>query len=226
MTCVENVHFGLRHVLALAFRLSGVEREIILPPNDEQSRLLLAHPCLPLWISVHIGSIIIKQIALNLRLPRLIQKRELIRPEIRIVTIDVRIVPDMTRPRRLQRQKICAKRVFVSHAIFPKLAPRLPVCAQPFVVRDRVLNDESFYALGVRECHAKTNGPAVILHVQRVAREAERFGEMIHNLRDMIERVSEFLRVWPVAVSEARIIRRNKVKSIGKSSEERLEHSR
>src|SRR5205823_8613697 len=130
----------------------------------------------------------------------------------------------MTRPRRLQRQKICAKRVFVRCAIFPKLASRLPVCVQPFVMCDRVLDNESFYAFRMRKCHAKTDGTAVILHVKRVARESECVGEVIHDLGQVIESVREFFRIRPVAVSEAWIIRCNKMVTIGEPGEERLEH--
>ena len=36
---------------------------------------------------------------------------------------------------------------------------------------DCVLHDESFDTLWVRKCHAKADGAAIILHVQRVARE-------------------------------------------------------
>ena len=74
--------------------------------------------------------------------------------------------------------------------------------------------------------HAKTHRAAVILHVKRVAREPERFGEVIHDLSDMVERVRELLRVRPVAVSEAWVIGRDKVIAIGKPGEKRLEHPR
>ena len=40
--------------------------------------------------------------------------------------------------------------------------------------------------------HAKADGAAVILHVERVVREAERFGEMIHHVCDVVEGVGEF----------------------------------
>src|SRR5579862_5506908 len=42
----------------------------------------------------------------------------------------------------------------------------------------------------------------------------------------MIERVGEFLGVRPVAVSEPWVIWRDQVVAIGKTNEERLEHSR
>ena len=47
-----------------------------------------------------------------------------------------------------------------------------------------------------------------------------------HGFGDVIERVREFFRVWPVTVSEAGIIGRDKVIVIGKLGEERLEHPR
>ena len=66
MTGVENVDFRIRHVLAVAFRLSRIEREIVLAPNHQQARLLLAHPGLPFWVGVNVRPIIVKQIALDL----------------------------------------------------------------------------------------------------------------------------------------------------------------
>src|SRR5437016_4915635 len=89
---------------------------------------------------------------------------------------------------------------------------------------DGVLNNESSYAVWVRERHAKTNGTAVILHVKRIPRESERFGKVIHDFGDVIEYVCEFFRIRPVAVPESRVIRSDKMKSIRKPGEEWLEH--
>src|SRR5260370_41148777 len=72
----------------------------------------------------------------------------------------------------------------------------------------------------------KAIGPAVVLHVERVSRESERFGKVIHDFGYVIERVPELFRVWPVAVAEAGIIRSDKVVVIGKLGEERIEHPR
>ena len=90
----------------------------------------------------------------------------------------------------------------------------------------RVLHDERFEAIWMREGHAETNGAAVILHVERVAREPERFGEVIHRFGDAIEGVGEFFRVGPVAVTEAGVIGRDEAIAIREAREERLEHSR
>ena len=91
-------------------------------------------------------------------------------------------------------------------------------------MRDRVLRDKSLYAFWVHKCHAKAHGAAVILHVNGVAREPQRLGKMIHDPGNVIECVREFLGVGPIAVSEAWVIRRNKVIAVRKTREERLEH--
>src|SRR5216684_1572499 len=81
-----------------------------------------------------------------------------------------------------------------------------PACfpnrSQTFVVRNGVLNNERLDSVRMGQGHAKTHGAAVILHVKRVAREPKSFGEVIHGFGDVIERVREFFRVWPVTVSE------------------------
>src|SRR5476649_147926 len=46
---------------------------------------------------------------------------------------------------------------------------------------------------------------------------------MSHGLGDMIERVGIPFRVGPIAVSEARVVRRDEMKAIGKPREERFE---
>lgn len=93
-------------------------------------------------------------------------------------------------------------------------------------MRDGVLDDEGFDAFGMGEDHAEADGAAVVLHVERVVREAERFGEMIHHVGDVVEGVVEFFRVGPIAMAEAGVIGGDHVVAIGKAGEERLEHSR
>jgi hypothetical protein len=88
-----------------------------------------------------------------------------------------------------------------------------------------ILNDESFDAIGMRQRHAKTNGATVILHVKRVTREFQCLGEMVHDLRVVIEGIGKLLRIGPVAVSKSRVIGRDQVIAIGKPGEEWLEHS-
>src|SRR6266404_5273131 len=168
MTRVQNVDFGLRHVMSIGLRFRKLERQVVFAPEDEKARLLLAHPSLPLGVGVDIRAVVVKEVALNVCLAGLVEKGKFISPEIRVIAFHVGIVPDMARPRRRQRQEICAKRAFVGSAICPKGPPRLPIRTQALIVRHSVLHDESLDPVGMGQGHAKTHGAAVILHVKRV----------------------------------------------------------
>src|SRR6266550_3106265 len=100
VSCVEHVDFCRRHVAPVSLRFGKLEREIVFAPDDEQARLRLAHPRLPLGIRVEVRSIVVKEIALNVRLSGLIEKVELVGPEIGIVAFDVWVAADMPRARR------------------------------------------------------------------------------------------------------------------------------
>ena len=102
---------------------------------------------------------------MNIRLAGLIEKGKFIGPEIGVVAFHIGVVSDVTRPRGRQRQKIGAQRAFVSGAIGPKGTTGLPIRAQAFVMCDRILDDESFDAIGMGQDHAKTHRATVILHV-------------------------------------------------------------
>ena len=177
MSRVEDVDFCVRQILAIAFRLAGIEREIVLTPNHEETWLSLLHPCLPLRVGVDVRSIIVEKITLNVGLAGLVEKIKFIGPKVRVIAIHIRIVSDMAGSRGCQRKKICAQRIFVGGAIFPEFAPRLPVRAKAFVMPSRVLNNERVDALRVRQRHSETDRAAVIVHVKRVTREAQRFRE-------------------------------------------------
>ena len=110
--------------------------------------------------------------------------------------------------------------------VCPECPPRCPDRSEAFVVSDRILDDESLNPFRMCQCHAKANGPAVVLHIQRVVRQAHRLCEIVDHGSDVVERIIEPLRVRPFAVSEARVIGRDKVITIGKPGEERLEHPR
>src|SRR5882762_4772973 len=132
----------------------------------------------------------------------------------------------MARPCRLQRQHVGSKCVFVGGAVGPKGPTRFADSTQTLVVRHSILDYETLDSGWMGQGHAKTHGAAVILYVKRVARERKSFREVIHDFGDVIERVRELFRVWPVAVSEAGIVRRDKVVVIGKLGDERIEHPR
>ena len=88
MPCVEDVDIRVRHVPSIAFRLADIKRGIVLAPEDQELRLCLPQLGLPLWVSIDIRSVVVEEIALNLSLPRRVQKCVLISPKIRVVELN------------------------------------------------------------------------------------------------------------------------------------------
>src|SRR5579863_1897476 len=74
--------------------------------------------------------------------------------------------------------------------------------------------------------HAKADRTTIVLLVEGVARESERLGKMVHYFGVVVECICELLRVRPVTVTEAGIIRRYQTIAIGQAREERLKHPR
>src|SRR5712692_6824717 len=85
MTRVEDVDLGLWHIAAISLGLRKLERQVVLAPENEKPRLLLAHPGLPLGVGIDVRAVIVEEIALNVGLAGLAEKGELIRPEIRVI---------------------------------------------------------------------------------------------------------------------------------------------
>jgi hypothetical protein len=82
-------------------------------------------------------------------------------------------------------------------------------------VGDGVLHDQRLDSFRMRQDHAKADGAAVVLHVKCVARESQGFSELVQYFGVMIERVCKPLRVRPVTMSEAGIIRRDQMEAVG-----------
>src|SRR6266481_5327099 len=120
MTRIEDMNKSIPHVPPVRLRLRPVERQIVLAPDHKESWLRLAHPRLPLGIGLDICAVVVEEIALNVGLTRLTEKGELVRPEIRVVPVYVRIVADVSCPCGGERKKIGPQRALVGHAVAPK----------------------------------------------------------------------------------------------------------
>jgi hypothetical protein len=223
---IKDVDFRAGHVFAIALGLAGIEGEIVFAPDDEEPGLCFLHPCLPLWIGVDVGAVVVEEIALNLRLGGRAEEGEFVGPEIRIVEFGFGIVADVAGFGGLKREQISAKLFFVGGAVGPECSTRYPVDAEAFIVGDGILDYESLDALGVRQSHAKADGAAVVLHVEGVTREADGLREAFHDGGDVVECVGELRGVGPIVVTESRVIGSGEMIAIGEAVEERLKHAR
>jgi hypothetical protein len=123
MACDEDINFRLRHVMALPILLAGIERKIILAPDYEQARFPPARPGLPPGISLDVCAVIVKEGALDVHLSGLIEKVELIGPEIRVVPFYTGIIADVAGARCLQGEEVRAEPEVESRALSAS-APR------------------------------------------------------------------------------------------------------
>src|SRR6202012_3069785 len=78
----------------------------------------------------------------------------------------------------------------------------------------------------MRQSHPKPYWTSVVLHVKRVASQAESFRKVVDDAGDMVEGIVELLRVGPVAVAVAGIVRRDQMVLISEARQQRLKHSR
>ncbi len=77
----------------------------------------------------------------------------------------------------------------------------------------------------MRQGHAKTDWAAVVLHEERVTIEMQLLRKVLHDLRQMIESVSEALGIRPGRMPKAGIVRRDQVILSGQLGlEQRLIH--
>src|SRR5207253_6523185 len=126
MARIEHVDFGFGHVATIGLRFGKLEGQVVLSPEDEQPRLPLAHPSLPLGVGVDVGAVVVEEVALNVGLAGLVEKSKLIGPAIGVITFHLGLAADVACLRRRQRQDIGAKRTSVRRAIAPTGPPRLP----------------------------------------------------------------------------------------------------
>ena len=76
----------------------------------------------------------------------------------------------------------------------PECAPGFPQRAKASFVADRVLHDECAQPFGSAQRQEHANAPAVVLHRERVAGEADFVSELLNDLGEVVERVAEAIR--------------------------------
>jgi hypothetical protein len=71
-----------------------------------------------------------------------------------------------------------------------------------------ILHNETLQPLWMRQGHAKTDRPAVVLHIERVMRQLKRLREAVHYSGEVVECVRELFWIRPIAVPESGIVGR------------------
>src|SRR6188768_1017947 len=90
MAGLEQMYLGGRHVTLVRLAAWADERGIVLAPDHEGRRLVLAQPGLPGRIGGHVRPVVVQKRRLDLALAWSRQVRELVRPGVRVVTLRMR----------------------------------------------------------------------------------------------------------------------------------------
>ena len=72
---------------------------------------------------------------------------------------------------------------------------------------DRILDDDCGYALGIGERQPKSDRAAVVVHIKCILFQTQSLHKFIDDLRNILERVSEFVWRRRVGMTEPGVIR-------------------
>src|ERR1700678_1348957 len=78
----------------------------------------------------------------------------------------------------------------------------------------------------MRKDHAEAHRAAVVLHIECVTLNSERLRESANDASEAVKGVVELLRVGPVAVPEAWVVRRDQMIVVCQPLKKRLKHTR
>src|SRR5215472_15324851 len=109
MAGVENVNVCAGNIIFVCLCTGYDKRRIIASPHYEHWRLMIAQPLLPNWIGLEVILIVVKEVDLNVRLARLIQKVIFIGPGVRIDSFRMRRSADVAIPSGFKREKVLSK---------------------------------------------------------------------------------------------------------------------
>src|ERR1700733_6570157 len=68
------MHLRLRQNLEESLTASWREEDVALAPKDDRLRLVILEECLPLWVELHVGPIVVEEVELYLLCVRAFEK--------------------------------------------------------------------------------------------------------------------------------------------------------
>src|SRR6266702_4219281 len=206
MAGVDQVDFSVGNLAFVSLRFRSLKRLIVSSPHHERRRLRLPEPGLPCGITCDVGPVVEEEVDLDVAFARFVDKRELVRPQVRIIIRDVGTGAEMPPLRSGQRRKALSEASLIRRSVRPEFPHSVPTRSQTVIVGDGVLDDNALHAFRMRDGESKSNRTAIILHVQYIAAGPDSFRKVLHDFRDMIEGIGERFRIWRIAMSEARIV--------------------
>src|SRR6516164_9680400 len=110
--------------------------------------------------------------------------------------------------------------------IGPILRDGGPLRAQTLLIGVGILDDESLHPLRMRQEHAETDRPAIVMKVEGAFADFELIEQVIHRRRQMIKCVRIGRWWWSLALTEPRKVWCHQMITGGKQGNERIELAR
>jgi len=225
MAGADDVHFGVWHVPAGRPRLLLPRRTGRSGPTPPVAVVVsrvttVARPdSSPHWCGSR------KQVGLDIALARPVEERELIGPQVGVIAVGIWTVADVPHTCGGRGEEVLPQRLLVAGSVGPECSAGLPQRAKAVFMAHRVVHDECD-PFGSTDCQAHADGSAVVLHDQRVVREADLVGEPFDVVGDVVERIAEAVGRRRVAMSEAGVVRGDHPVAVAQPVDERLPHPR
>jgi len=147
---VEQVELHVLQVTPVGVSPGGRENRVVLSPDDQSRRLVLAEVFLPLWIEGRIAAIAVEQRQLNLLVSWPVQERLHMSPSVGTDGFGVANTMEVLPFGRIEIQQRAQAIALLLAAIFPIGFDRLPkLVVDAFVVGVAVLHDQRLDTLRV-----------------------------------------------------------------------------
>ena len=176
---VEQVKLQVLQVALVGLGAGGREDLVVLSPDDQRRRLVLAEVCLPLRIERRIAAVAVEQGELDLVVARPVEQRLVDVPGVGADRLQVPTPSVYCHMVASQVSRRGGRLASPLSWLLPVSLDRLPeVVVEPLVVGVAVLHDEGRDAVRVLDGQAVADRRAVVLNIQGVLRQADLLGEL------------------------------------------------
>ena len=169
---IEQVDFRIWKILLEGLSTRRNEGRVVLAPDHEGRRLMVAEPRLPLRVGRDVAPVVIEQVHLNLSLTGPRQTGILVDPAIRIVAVRMGCACDVALLGGFKRKK-SVEYLRMSFRISPEFCDLRPFGSETCFIDIAVLNDQRMQLIGVCQNDAEADRRSVVVKVQGVTRDLQ-----------------------------------------------------
>jgi hypothetical protein len=224
---VEQHDLGILQIPAVGLGARHEEKGVILSPDDERARLMLAKVSVPGLVSGDIGLVVDEEGELGLGDARAIEQGLIERPRVGVEDGRIPRPRGVLHPGRLRAEEAPrgAERRLV--LLLPQRQEEIRHrLADAFHVGIRVLDHQPAHPLGLRGGEAQPHRAAEVVQIEDIARDLELLEQTPGHLCQVIEGVRELRDRGRIRVAVADHVRGDHVEVIGQPRDEIPEHVR